>query len=153
MIISNKARCLSCMEVIESKHRHDFVYCKCGKIAVDGGKDYLKRVGNLNDYEELSVACDSIPEEDEPIISSRDDIWLFLICTIRYSMGRRSYMPSVCYDLYHQYKKYLTSHQREQIAKEVDREIVMCEDRGLMLGDRCDNENWTKLVNDIRAEG
>ena len=56
-IISNKIRCKHCGDVIESKHRHDFVRCKCGKVAVDGGKSYLRRASQTepeNDYEELS---------------------------------------------------------------------------------------------------
>ena len=53
-IIVNKARCNKCGDVIESKHRHDFVWCKCGAIAVDGGKDYLKMVGNFEDIYDLS---------------------------------------------------------------------------------------------------
>jgi len=43
MIVRNSAKCLDCNEEIESRHRHDFVRCSCGNIAVDGGKDYLKR--------------------------------------------------------------------------------------------------------------
>lgn len=54
MIIRNRVRCKSCQSVIESKHRHDFVWCACKSIAVDGGRDYLKRVGNLDNFEELS---------------------------------------------------------------------------------------------------
>lgn len=53
-IIKNKAQCLKCGDVIESKHRHDFVWCKCQAVAVDGGKDYLKRVGELDNMKELS---------------------------------------------------------------------------------------------------
>ncbi len=53
-IIVNRARCNKCGDVIESKHRHNFVWCKCGAIAVDGGKDYLKRVGNFEDIYDLS---------------------------------------------------------------------------------------------------
>jgi hypothetical protein len=30
------------MDIIESKHRHDFVRCKCGKCFVDGGLDYCR---------------------------------------------------------------------------------------------------------------
>lgn len=33
-----------CNDIVESKHRHDFVRCKCGKCYVDGGNDYT-RVG------------------------------------------------------------------------------------------------------------
>lgn len=57
-VIVNKVRCKSCDDIIESKHRHDFVYCKCGKIAVDGGKEYLRRVGDLKNYEDLSVTTE-----------------------------------------------------------------------------------------------
>ena len=43
VIIRNMAKCAKCGEVIESKSRHDMVWCPCGAIAVDGGHDYLKR--------------------------------------------------------------------------------------------------------------
>lgn len=31
---------------------------KCGDVAVDGGKDYLRRCGNREDWEELSECSD-----------------------------------------------------------------------------------------------
>ena len=43
MIIKNAIRCNICGDEIESKHRHDYVQCKCGACAVDGGNDYLPR--------------------------------------------------------------------------------------------------------------
>lgn len=55
-ILANKAKCLKCGDVIESKHRHDFVGCKCGAIFVDGGKEYLRRVGTA--YEDMSVVVE-----------------------------------------------------------------------------------------------
>lgn len=54
MIIRNVIRCKKCGDIIESKSVHDFKFCKCGAVAVDGGKDYLRRCGNLDDFEELS---------------------------------------------------------------------------------------------------
>jgi DNA-directed RNA polymerase subunit N (RpoN/RPB10) len=54
-ILTNKVKCLKCGEIIESKYRHDFVSCSCGNIAVDGGHEYLRRVGTLKDYEDLST--------------------------------------------------------------------------------------------------
>ena len=39
----NAIRCLHCNDVIESKHRHDFVRCFCKKVFVDGGEDYKRR--------------------------------------------------------------------------------------------------------------
>ncbi len=54
-IIRNRARCTKCDDVIESRHRHDFVRCKCGAIAVDGGKAYIRRCfGEISDIDELS---------------------------------------------------------------------------------------------------
>ncbi len=55
IIVSNKIQCKHCGEIIESTSVHNFVSCKCGKVAVDGGKDYLKRCGNKEDYIELSI--------------------------------------------------------------------------------------------------
>ena len=42
-IIKNAIQCKLCGEIIESAHRHDYVECKCGACAVDGGHDYLRR--------------------------------------------------------------------------------------------------------------
>lgn len=42
-ILRNRVRCDKCHDVVESLHVHDFKFCKCGAVAVDGGKQYLKR--------------------------------------------------------------------------------------------------------------
>ena len=47
-IIRNSVHCNICNEDIESKHRHDFVWCKGEHVFVDGGKDYLRRGGMSN---------------------------------------------------------------------------------------------------------
>ena len=60
-IITNKIKCLKCGDVIESVSRHDFKYCSCGACAVDGGKDYLRRLGDKEYFEELS---ETVPEEE-----------------------------------------------------------------------------------------
>ncbi len=62
-ILYNRARCRGCGAVIESKHRHDFVTCACGAISIDGGTDYLKRVGDPKDFLDLSV-CIDVPDKD-----------------------------------------------------------------------------------------
>lgn len=53
-IKSNKIRCRNCDEIIESVSVHDFKFCKCGAVAVDGGHEYLRRCGSLENFEELS---------------------------------------------------------------------------------------------------
>ena len=54
MTEKNQAKCRKCKDVIESKHRHDFVSCKCGSIFVDGGNDYIRRGGNPEDFEPIT---------------------------------------------------------------------------------------------------
>jgi len=54
-IVRNAARCLKCQDVIESRHVRDFVSCRCGAIFTDGGLDYVRRGGNVEDMEDMSV--------------------------------------------------------------------------------------------------
>lgn len=57
-ILVNKIRCKKCGDIIESKTVHDFKFCKCGSVAVDGGHCYLRRVGTRKDFEDLSEVVD-----------------------------------------------------------------------------------------------
>ena len=54
MIIQNAVTCLACGDFIVSKHRHDFVTCTCGAVSVDGGQEYLRRVGDFSNAMDLS---------------------------------------------------------------------------------------------------
>ena len=54
-ILSNKAKCNVCGDIIESKHVHDYVRCSCGATAVDGGLEYIRRTYKFEGcYTELS---------------------------------------------------------------------------------------------------
>lgn len=65
VVVTNKAQCKLCGDVIESKHNHDFKSCKCGEITVDGGKNYIKRSAkNLGNIIELSDTYDEPYESD-----------------------------------------------------------------------------------------
>lgn len=56
VVITNKAKCNICGDIIESKHVHDFKTCSCGNVSVDGGRDYLRRCykKDKDSYTELS---------------------------------------------------------------------------------------------------
>jgi len=46
-------------------HRHDFKFFKCVSVAVDGGKDYLKRNFTVvSDYTEMSEIVEIKDEEN-----------------------------------------------------------------------------------------
>ena len=65
-ILVNRAKCNRCGDIIESRHRHEFVTCSCGSIFVDGGTNYLRRgyLENMGDcFVELSEFTKDIDEE------------------------------------------------------------------------------------------
>lgn len=49
-------------EIIESKHVHDLVKCKCEICSIDGGQDYLER------------SYKNSPEEDFIELSEKEEI-------------------------------------------------------------------------------
>ena len=52
----NAIKCNHCGDVIESTHVHDFKWCSCNTVAVDGGKLYPKRsfMNSPDDFEDLT---------------------------------------------------------------------------------------------------
>lgn len=59
-ILKNAIKCKHCGDIIESTWEHDFKFCSCKSVAVDGGHTYLKRCfkDSEDDYEELSECSD-----------------------------------------------------------------------------------------------
>ena len=48
--------CKKCKETIESKHTHDFKYCSCKAVGIDGGISAGNRIlGYLSDMEDRSM--------------------------------------------------------------------------------------------------
>jgi hypothetical protein len=59
----NRAKCRSCGDILTSTHRHDFKWCKCENIAVDGGLAYIRRAYNdslsieeMSEYRDKTLA-------------------------------------------------------------------------------------------------
>lgn len=53
-ILVNRVQCRKCGDIIESNDTYDMKRCSCGAVAVDGGHEYVKRVGNDENIIELS---------------------------------------------------------------------------------------------------
>lgn len=81
-----------------------------------------------------------------------NDLWTMLLCTVRYSMGRMTYMPSTCVGLYQRYGKALCSRERGQLLKEIQAELDRAHNRGALLGHATDDESWTLLTAQIAAD-
>ena len=63
VILHNRCKCRQCDDIIESKHRHDFVKCKCGAIFTDGGKSYMRR--GAKDFKDIIDMSETYEEEYE----------------------------------------------------------------------------------------
>lgn len=55
-MVKTGIKCKLCGDTIVSHHRHDFKYCTCGAVFVDGGSDYLRYGGkDLSNIEIVKV--------------------------------------------------------------------------------------------------
>ena len=65
-----KVKCMACDNIIQSMYRHDFKWCPCGTIAVDGGGDYLKM--SYNPGAKYIVIHDQYYEDQDGIKGIKD---------------------------------------------------------------------------------
>lgn len=79
------------------------------------------------------------------------ELWTMLLSTVRYSMGRSSYIVSTTCDLVRKYRHHLNQHQVVQIRREIEEALRSAEDRWCRLGMECDHREWWKLVGDLRT--
>jgi len=64
-----------------------------------------------------------------------NDAWVFLLSTVRYSLGRSTYMTSLSTELVVKYKDHLNTDQLKQIAKEIREELERYDRVGKVLPD------------------
>jgi len=56
--IRHAIMCKQCLQTVESKHLHDFKFCACGAVGIDGGIEAGNRIlGDLSDMEVRSLYC------------------------------------------------------------------------------------------------
>lgn len=91
------------------------------------------------------------PKKNATLVNSAD-MWTLLMCSVRYAMGRRSYMPSTVADLVRKHVDVLDDHNLLQIQKEVFEELARAERCGETLGDQVDHDGWKEFVAWIRRE-
>lgn len=69
-LIVNQAECRKCGSRIESKSVHDYVACACGAIAIDGGNEYNRYIGDPNDF--VYLEAESFEYNDEYVLENTD---------------------------------------------------------------------------------
>jgi len=65
-ILHNRIRCKKCGDVIESKHRHDFVWCSCKSVFVDGGREYIRGGWPGGEYTDWVEELHEFQEDPKP---------------------------------------------------------------------------------------
>lgn len=51
----NAVKCKECGDIIWSRAQHDFHWCSCDSVAVDGGPRLERILGEPKDYETLEI--------------------------------------------------------------------------------------------------
>lgn len=93
-IIKNRAYCKKCHEEISSATVHHFNTCRCGALSVDGGTDYLRRVGHPSNYVDTSIVISDAPGgvTDDQLFDLAKAIEDRIECTGGYSRHHGHYM-------------------------------------------------------------
>jgi len=55
--------CEECGTTMFSRAQHDFRYCPCGNIAVDGGRDYLRFLYKTDKYKKIEIEVSQTDKE------------------------------------------------------------------------------------------
>ena len=102
VIVKSQLQCLECEDVIVSKHRHDFVRCKCGSAFLDGGIDYVRYGGK--DLSRMKVMTTQRNKYKHEVLSDVE----------RYSKywqdANSAYMENYYLDKYNEAAKHYNEH-------------------------------------------
>ena len=83
-------------------------------------------------------------KELETEVYIKDDLESIFVCAVRYSLGRRTYMPSIVAGYLKTQIPFMTDKTLKCILEDIDG----CAD----LGDKCDCDTWHALATAIEAE-
>jgi len=80
-------------------------------------------------------------------------VYTFLVCSVRYSLGRMSYIVSDIADLCLQYGKYLEPSQRDIIKRDISEALKEAESREDFCGMEMDHRTWMRCLSGLEALG
>lgn len=78
-----------------------------------------------------------------PMAPGPEDLWVMLLSTIRYSLGRQTYMTSFAPELVLKYSYHLTVNQLLQVAREIQEYLDIHGEKAK------DREGWEGAVKEI----
>lgn len=78
-------KCKHCGDIIFSRTRHDFRSCMCEKVFIDGGRDYLKISGNIEDMENIILET-TLDGNVKEMLGANANVWSIL--AFDYNVGQ-----------------------------------------------------------------
>lgn len=75
-----------------------------------------------------------------------------LICAVRYALGRQSYIVSVVCGYVADKRKTLSQNCLNVIIRDIEDELERFHEAGQTLGMECDERDWKKLLQILKAE-
>lgn len=82
---------------------------------------------------------------------SADDLGLLLVCSLRYAMGRRSYITALIAEKIEAHFSNLSASDRVVILRDLRQSLQHAEGAGRMLGDAMDDKVWRDLLVKLEA--
>lgn len=79
ILLRNIFKCNSCGDVVESTHRNELVSCTCQSLSVDGGREYVRVLGDPDKYTDLTLWLSSKPITRPKLKLHDGDIFLSLV--------------------------------------------------------------------------
>jgi len=74
------------------------------------------------------------------------DACTVLVCSVRYAMGRRSYVVGEVIDVLKRYHRAMSREQFKRLRDEISEELRRSRVAGIHLGDKMDDDAWTDCV-------
>lgn len=75
-----------------------------------------------------------------------------LICAVRYTLGRMSYIVGVVCDYVYFKRKTLSRECINIIIRDIEEEMERYHGSGALLGMECDERTWSRLLEALRME-
>lgn len=83
---------------------------------------------------------------------ARDHLFSMLTSSVRYALGRSSYITSLTCGMVTAYAKHLHQHEVEVIVRDICTELDWAVRKNKHLGMRCDHNDWKFLLNWLCTE-
>lgn len=89
--------------------------------------------------------------EENQVVVTPYKMWVWMLCSLRYAMGRRSTVVSDITEDLIQYFHVFDEHQRKQFIREIREEIERAENLGRTLGDPMDHKRWQETADSLES--